>query len=202
MKAHKNSLFVDSLTLKGSKRTDAEIKEEISELDEQINELLSKLKETRAKRDALSSSLKEEENDVIPPLSLKDAAIAFSSASEKASFLLSLFSPSTEVYATRQYNQDLERAKYFPKCLNFWKDGCLKREGQKGREVCSSCSVKNYDRLTPEVLINGNFLNADVNGVGAIGIYPLKEGNHILIIIAPSILSYKKDIQGSLIEEG
>ena len=177
MKEENGSLFIDSMSLEddGALLDEVALKERLSRNEEEIRRLSIQLNELVVENKKLKALVSDEK---IPPLSLEKRVEEIGeSAKDKASFLLSLFSPRTDVYAVRRYNKDISKASYFPKCVNFWKDGCLRKTGGKGRESCTSCSLKRYDDLTYEKIIKGNFLNYDENGSGAIGIYPLKKGN-------------------------
>ncbi len=176
MKGESTSLFIDSMSLKddGVVLNENALKERLLKNEEEIRSLLFRLNELRKENKGLKALVSD---DKIPPLALEKRETIGDSAADKASFLLSLFSPRTDVYATRRYNKELSKASYFPKCFNFWKDGCLRKSGEKGRDTCGLCDLKKYDELTYEKIIRGNFLNTDENGSGAIGVYPLKDGN-------------------------
>lgn len=173
-----DSLFVDAMTLQDNiDYLDEEaVKREISALDDEIRRLSTELKELSEKRKNLNESIcKSKIDDVILPLVLSKSDVKFDSAADKADFLLSLFSPRTDVYAVRRVKDG--KASYFPKCTHFWDSGCLKRNGEKGRDVCRECPNREYETLCSDVIIKGTFRNKDPDGGGAIGIYPLKDGN-------------------------
>ena len=177
MKEEKGSLFIDSMSLEddGALLDEVALKERLSKNEEEIRRLSIQLNELMVENKKLKALVSDEK---IPPLSLEKRVEEIGeSAKDKASFLLSLFSPRTDVYAVRRCNKDISKTSYFPKCVNFWKDDCLRKTGEKGREACTSCSLKRYEDLTYEKIVKGNFLNSDENGAGAIGIYPLKKGN-------------------------
>ena len=159
--------FTDDVTLRGK----------IHSLDLEIRSLVEHLDELQKERETLSRRLRTEKQEDTPPLILESPSFIGKTPYEKASFLLSLLSPRKDVYAIRRCNKETGKVSYFPQCVNFWHDGCLKKEGEKGKAVCSSCTLRQYVELTSEVIIKNNFLNTDEHGTGAIGIYPLKEGD-------------------------
>ena len=103
------------------------------------------------------------------------------SAKDKAEFLLDLFYSRRDVYAVRFKNKDNKTA-YYPKCRYFWSEVCKKKqmkgkEIKGGKNICDDCSFKVYDELTAENVIKNNLKNDNVDGINAIGIYPIFNGD-------------------------
>ena len=153
-------------------------REKLYGLDEEIKSLSSKLEELMRKRENLAQVVaKLQINVTIPSLNLHQALIKPSdSIEEKAEFLLSLFSPRQDIYATRAKNKN-GKTTYYPKCVNFWKPGCHRLNPSNDKIPCSGCELNRKARLDIQAVINGNFRNRQTDGKGAVGIYPLKEGN-------------------------
>lgn len=174
-----DSLFINAMQLKSTEEftDDVTLRGKIHSLDLEIRSLVEHLDELQKERETLSRRLRTEKQEDTPPLILESPSFIGKTPYEKASFLLSLLSPRKDVYAIRRCNKETGKVSYFPQCVNFWHDGCLKKEGEKGKAVCSSCTLRQYVELTSEVIIKNNFLNTDEHGTGAIGIYPLKEGD-------------------------
>ena len=175
------SLFIDSMTLKEDKTeklsiTDIETK--LSTLEDRIGQLQTELNELIKQKRLLNEKLSElHESERIPSIKLKDPRILSSASSaQKASFMLELFSPRKDIYATREYNRE-GKTTYYPKCMNFWKDGCYRKDQSKKGLPCHDCPLNEKIPLDSNIIKNGNFLNSNEQGKGAIGIYPLKPGN-------------------------
>ena len=180
------SLFIDSLTLRQSslpeKVSKKTLEARIGRIDDEIDKLSVRLKELYQERAGVSRMLAEYDAESgLPPLRMENPTITKgASPEEKASFLLSLFSPRTDIYASRIVKRmgDLRKVIYYPKCINHHKPGCIKAFSDSiSRNVCASCELQKYSPLTSSIIIDGNFRNTDEYGNNAVGIYPLKEGN-------------------------
>lgn len=179
--AQENSLFVSDMSLAGTVEEQISLdkaREKLYGLDEEIKSLSSKLEELMRKRENLAQVVaKLQINVTIPSLNLHQVLIKPSdSIEEKAEFLLSLFSPRQDIYATRAKNKN-GKTTYYPKCVNFWKPGCHRLNPSNDKIPCSGCELNRKARLDIQAVINGNFRNRQTDGKGAVGIYPLKEGN-------------------------
>ena len=176
------SLFINDMSLKGennSKTTNiTEIKNELSNLNQRISNLSDELAELIRHRNELAAEITaQQEDNRLPPVTLEPAIIRQNdSATAKAEFMLELFDPRKDIYATRERNKG-GKTVYYPRCRNLWKEGCYRKIPGIHNIPCSDCSLNEKARLSPEVIIQGNFLNTNENGKGAIGIYPLKQGN-------------------------
>ena len=179
--AQEKSLFISDMSLVGTGEEQISLdtaNKNLHGLDEEIKSLSSKLDELMRKREKLAQVVANLQiSDTIPSLELHQALIKPSdSKEEKAEFLLSLFSPRQDIYATRSKNKD-GKTIYYPKCVNFWKPGCHRLNPGNDKTPCSGCVLNKKARLDVQTVINGNFRNRQADGKGAVGIYPLKEGN-------------------------
>lgn len=171
------SLFINSMTLKGK---DTQIsfnpiiaKNRINEIDQEIKmreqEIVLLLKEKSRLCERLSSI-----EERIPPLNTEAATEI--KGEDKARFILNLFSPRLDIFATRQKRKDTGKTVYYPKCSNLWKEGCH-RKIQGDKTQCADCPLNEKEKLTTQAIWNNTFANDNPDGIGAIGIYPLKPGN-------------------------
>ena len=108
------------------------------------------------------------------------------SAKEKADFLLNLFYSRRDVYAVRAKNKE-NKTTYYPKCHYFWSEPCKKRQMKEkgikgGKNICDDCSFKIYDELTADIVIKNNLKNDNIDGINAIGIYPIFNGDCVRFI--------------------
>lgn len=96
MKRESTSLFIDSMSLKddGVFLNENALKERLLKNEEEIRSLLFRLNELRKENKGLKALVSD---DKIPPLALEKGETIGDSAADKASFLLSLFSPRTDV---------------------------------------------------------------------------------------------------------
>ena len=131
------SLFIDDLHLQDSsdQYDEATLKNRIISIEKEMHSLFERIKVLQEKKEMLSKKLKTVTREEIPRLVLEPPLKIGKTSFEKATFILNLFSPRKDVYAVRRYNKETEKTTYFPHCLNFWKDGCLKKVGRKG-ESC------------------------------------------------------------------
>ena len=54
----------------------------------------------------------------------------------------------------------------------------MKEKGIKGgKNICEDCSFKIYDELTADVVIKNNLKNDSIDGINAVGIYPIFNGD-------------------------
>lgn len=176
-----DSLFISDMSLGGLAEepvSPERVEKKLCELDAKIKELTSEIQELIRKRDFLAQSLAElKDRNVIPPITQLSAQVhPTDSTYAKAAFLLSLFSPRTDIYALRSRTKD-GRTTYYPKCINLWKAGCYRLESGKEKKPCSECAQNVKAELTIQAIIDGNFRNKFDDGRNAVGIYPLKEGN-------------------------
>ena len=93
-------------------------------------------------------------------------------------YYISLFYVRSDVYAKRVVNKSTGKAGYYPQCVNFWKDGCFRKSGEK--ISCSKCPKRKYRPLNQEVILK--HLN-DESGDFVIGGYPLLENNSCRLIV-------------------
>ena len=101
---------------------------------------------------------------------------------EKAEFLFDLFYARRDVCAGRWYNKKTQTKSYSPRCLNSLHPNCPRNQfyknGRKGiKPDCSECSIKLYEQLTPQLIINKQLLNMNEHGHDAIGLYVMLPGN-------------------------
>ena len=176
-----DSLFIDAMNLKASRKKEPSIDEmrsELEKLDIAISKLSEDLREAIMQRDHLAGMLaKIRETKSIPPIKLHHPEIEPGSPSmTKAAFMLKLFNPRQDIFATRERSKNGNTV-YYPKCENLWMEGCYRKYPDKRQLPCSECPLNHRMPLSPEIIIKGNFLNSDEYGRGAIGIYPLKPGN-------------------------
>ena len=175
-----DSLFINSMTLKGENKEPniQDIKRKATEIDFRISQLQKELEELVKERSTIRERLQAlQDNETIPPILAEKAKIPpASSGYDKAAFLLELFSPRHDIYATREQNK-AGKTVYYPKCINFWAEGCYRKNPTSKGVACNDCPLNSKAELTPSVIKKGNFLNKSLDGKGAIGIYPLKPGN-------------------------
>lgn len=169
------------MTLKGefdSKINIEKIKEELSQLNKHIKQLSAELEDLIKRREALASDIAKHQIDPVIPSLILNAPLIHKddSAETKASFLLDLFNPRHDIYATRGRNKN-GKTVYYPKCKNLWETGCYRKVPDKSNIPCNECPMNEKAKLTTDVIIQGNFLNTNEYGRGAIGIYPLKANN-------------------------
>ena len=175
------SLFIDDMHLKGDdeapKKDREELMRELDAVESSITQILEELRVLEAKKKELQNAIKDMESiSSITPLKRTSPIISKSSTTiEKATFLLDLFSPRIDVFATRGKGKD-GKTVYYPKCKNFWSEGCFRRNsGNKTK--CSECEINERAELSYVEIIKNQFRNTNREGNGAIGIYPLKSGN-------------------------
>ena len=82
-----------------------------------------------------------------------------------------------DVYATRGRSKSPKGVGYYPVCSNRWNDCCPIRQGRESGAFCKTCDYRIRPRLTAEEIVRRNLSNHDELCLGAIGIYPLKDGN-------------------------
>lgn len=176
-----DSLFISDMILKDDKENITSLEDasrELSELDIRIKHLSMELEDLIQHRNHIASLITEmQENTMIPPIKQDNAKIhQEDSAEDKASFMLDLFNPRKDIFATRERNKD-GNIVYYPRCKNLWQDGCYRKNKDKNSLPCKDCPMNEKMGLIPDIIINGNFRNTSEYGKGAIGIYPLKPGN-------------------------
>ena len=173
------------------------LKGQVEEIDKEINRYKACLAELEAKKNELLASLQIEEEELISSqdgntdeFSDKQGCPLFlnksSSVKEKSEFLLNLFYSRRDVYAVRFKTKD-KRTMYSPKCLAFWSEACRKKQhkdaGEKaGKKDCEECPFKSYDKLTADVITKNNLMNDSVDGINAVGIYPIFNGDCVRFV--------------------
>lgn len=173
------------------------LKGQVEEVDKEINRYKARLAELEAKKNELLASLQIEEEELISSqdgntdeFSDKQGCPLFlnksSSVKEKSEFLLNLFYSRRDVYAVRFKTKD-KRTMYSPKCLAFWSEACRKKQhkdaGEKaGKKDCEECPFKSYDKLTADVITKNNLMNDSVDGINAVGIYPIFNGDCVRFV--------------------
>ena len=177
-----DSLFIDSMTLAGeaslSELDERGLRERIVEMDARISELNEHLVSLVAQRDSLSAQLHQKIDDMRLPAVVRDREpIDFHDAISKARFMIDLFSPRLDVYATRGRSKSPKGVGYYPVCSNRWNDCCPIRQGRESGAFCKTCDYRIRPRLTAEEIVRRNLSNHDELCLGAIGIYPLKDGD-------------------------
>ena len=160
------------------------IEERLSQIDHEIEEyrkcieaLEEEKKNLLNNENAENERIKATEKHKVENISINRT----NSAKDKAEFLLDLFYSRRDVYAVRFKNKDNKTA-YYPKCRYFWSEVCKKKqlkgkEIKGGKNICDDCSFKVYDELTAENVIKNNLKNDNVDGINAIGIYPIFNGD-------------------------
>ena len=160
------------------------IEERLSQIDHEIEEyrkcieaLEEEKKNLLNNENAETERIKATEKHKVENISINRT----NSAKDKAEFLLDLFYSRRDVYAVRFKNKDNKTA-YYPKCRYFWSEVCKKKqlkgkEIKGGKNICDDCSFKVYDELTAENVIKNNLKNDNVDGINAIGIYPIFNGD-------------------------
>ena len=149
-------------------KTSSSIKERISKIDQQIEEYkkcIEALEEVKNENCSINRT---------------------SSAKDKAEFLLDLFYARRDVYALRSKNKE-NKTTYYPKCHYFWSEACKKRQIKEkgikgGKNICEDCSFKIYDELTADVVIKNNLKNNSIDGINAVGIYPIFNGDCVRFV--------------------
>ncbi len=76
----------------------------------------------------------------------------------------------TDVYAKRVVSKKTGRVGYYTQCVNFWKEGCYRRDG--GKERCSGCRLQSYKKLELNQVM-AHLHGGDEAGSDVIGVYPL-----------------------------
>ena len=162
----------------------SKIEERLSQIDHEIEEyrkcieaLEEEKKNLLNNENAETERIKATEKHKVENISINRT----NSAKDKAEFLLDLFYSRRDVYAVRFKNKDNKTA-YYPKCRYFWSEVCKKKqmkgkEIKGGKNICDDCSFKVYDELTAENVIKNNLKNDNVDGINAIGIYPIFNGD-------------------------
>ena len=103
----------------------------------------------------------------------------FKKANENnARYFLNCFGIRYDVYVRRVISNKTGKAGYYPQCLNFWKDGCFRKNREKAG--CHKCPMKNYRPLNKDVILK--HLN-DTSGDYVIGGYPLLKDNTCKMIV-------------------
>lgn len=167
------------------------VQESLSKIEERLSQIDHKIEEYRKCIEALEEEkknilnnenaeterIKATEKHKVENISINRT----NSAKDKAEFLLDLFYSRRDVYAVRFKNKDNKTA-YYPKCRYFWSEVCKKKqlkgkEIKGGKNICDDCSFKVYDELTAENVIKNNLKNDNVDGINAIGIYPIFNGD-------------------------
>lgn len=155
----------------------SQIDHEIEEYRKCIEALEEEKKNLLNNENAETERIKATEKHKVENISINRT----NSAKDKAEFLLDLFYSRRDVYAVRSKNKDNKTA-YYPKCRYFWSEVCKKKqlkgkEIKGGKNICDDCSFKVYDELTAENVIKNNLKNDNVDGINAIGIYPIFNGD-------------------------
>ena len=106
-----DSLFISDMILKDDKENITSLEDasrELSELDIRIKHLSMELEDLIQHRNHIASLITEmQENTMIPPIKQDNAKIhQEDSAEDKASFMLDLFNPRKDIFATRERNKD------------------------------------------------------------------------------------------------
>lgn len=151
------------------------IKLQMLELSKAIESKTEELQQIHDKLVEYESPHKEIELN--SPTITKEASLL-----EKAEFLFDLFYARRDVCAGRWYNKKTQTKSYSPRCLNSLHPNCPRnqfyRNGRKGiKPDCSECSIKLYEQLTPQLIINKQLLNKNEHGHDAIGLYVMLPGN-------------------------
>ena len=123
------SLFINSMMLKDDDThsiSEIELRNRLNGLEDKIQKLQSELASLMKKRVSLQSMLDALNADEVipPPLMDSDESENFSSGIEKAEFMLDLFSPRRDVFASREWSKSKKGVGYYPACGNFLKKGC------------------------------------------------------------------------------
>ena len=155
----------------------SQIEHEIEEYRKCIESLEEEKKNLLNNENAETERIKATEKHKVENISINRT----NSAKDKAEFLLDLFYSRRDVYAVRFKNKDNKTA-YYPKCRYFWSEVCKKKqlkgkEIKGGKNICDDCSFKVYDELTAENVIKNNLKNDNVDGINAIGMYPIFNGD-------------------------
>ena len=82
-----------------------------------------------------------------------------------------------DVYATRGRSKSPKGVGYYPVCSNRWDECCPILQGRESGAFCKTCEHRLRPRLTADEIVRRNLSNHDEQCLGAIGIYPLKDGN-------------------------
>ena len=177
-----DSLFIDSMTLAGeasfSELDERCLRERIAEMDARISALNEHLVSLIAQRDRLSSQLKQTADDIrLSAVECDREPVDFPDVMSKAGFMIDLFSPRMDVYATRGRSKSPKGVGYYPVCSNRWDECCPILQGRESGAFCKTCEHRLRPRLTADEIVRRNLSNHDEQCLGAIGIYPLKDGN-------------------------
>lgn len=177
-----DSLFIDSMTLAGevslSELDERGLRERIAEMDARISALNEHLVSLIAQRDRLSSQLKQTADDIrLSAVECDREPVDFPDVMSKAGFMIDLFSPRMDVYATRGRSKSPKGVGYYPVCSNRWDECCPILQGRESGAFCKTCEHRLRPRLTADEIVRRNLSNHDEQCLGAIGIYPLKDGN-------------------------
>ena len=171
------SLFINPLELKDTtlpiKKTPDQLKNEISLLNKEIKKKNAELDVLIKEKEHLMNLLDEYHCESIVPLKLETPRDVY--GEDKVKLILDIFSPRTDIFATRQKRKDNGKFVYYPKCANIWKDGCFRKTREK--TPCQKCPMNEKENLSTLAIWKGTFENKDPEGIGAIGIYPLKSDN-------------------------
>ena len=176
------SLFINSMMLKDDDThsiSEIELRNRLNELEDKIQKLQSELASLMKKRASLQSVLDAMKADetIPPPLMDSDETEDFSSGIEKAEFVLDLFSPRRDVFASREWSKSKKGVGYYPACGNFLKKGCHRADNKGAGYLCKGCQLFERGKLTASEILRRNFSNKHMAQFGAVGIYPLKDGN-------------------------
>ena len=93
---------------------------------------------------------------------------------DKATLFYAYFWGRTDVYAKRSVNKISGEVNYFPQCMNFWKDGCHRKN--KDAIKCHECQKREYKPLKKEDII-AHLKGYKEDGSDVIAVYPLLPNN-------------------------
>lgn len=192
------SLFAEE-TEESIRSVIVETDKSIDEIKEQILKLSETLTDLKEKRESFSKKLESYSRDYaeielqVPFLS-KAAGVE-----EKTRFLFDLFHGRRDVYAVRRWNAKTGKVTYYPLCINAWTQNCpfkqFRDRGNTGSKPdCSSCSSRQYEELSPDLIKKRQLSNYDIHGNNAIGIYAMLPGNKCrFVAIDLDEASWQKD---------
>lgn len=179
--------FISDLDIKPSNtlfdsQSEEELSAEIKELKEQMLQLSRMIESKQETLQKLQENRKSQEQSNIEiqlgtPSISKDYSLY-----DKAAFLYELFHARRDVCAGRWFNKKTQIKSYSPRCLNSLHPNCPRnqyyRNGRKGlKPDCSGCTMKLYEHLTPNLIMNKQLLNKNEQGHDAIGLYAMLPGN-------------------------
>ncbi len=155
------------------------IDSEILSLKAQILDLTNALDEKERRKASISDRL---EKLTSPKLEIKlnePSIHPGATVEERIAFMFDLFHGRRDAYATRYLKKEEDRIAYSPVCGNRFLDGCIlliPREYRKDKS-CLDCPLRNLTPLKPAIYYKNNIQNTNERGIGAVGIYPMLEGN-------------------------